>query len=194
MAKRDPLQEAAEDLISRSIGSIDPSMRAKGALLLADTLDERYIEQIAGLIRDPDKRVRAAATRSVIQYGDRAIPLLKELSADNDWKVRYRATEALGLIQTAETVVLLIHLLNDGKDHVRYMAAKGLSRHCSPEATGTLVPLLRDKNIYVRKAVARALGCIGTGEARDALGAVLERELDEGVRQEIRTALNSRDV
>ena len=99
-----------------------------------------------------NKEERADAVRSLVQTGKPAIGPLVLLLRDNDWRVRYRALEALGEINSENTVPDIVMLLTDEKDHVRYMAAKSLGKMRAHNVSAALIPLLHDENSYVRQA------------------------------------------
>ena len=71
---------------------------------------------------------------------------------DPDWKVRYRAAEALGITGSKKAVPFLINSLDDPKDHVRYMAAKALGTLGSGDAEKALIARLGDENEFVRRS------------------------------------------
>lgn len=108
-------------------------------------------------LRSPDKEKRAAAMRHLAGSGYNAVPSLRHLLHDTDWKVRYRAAEALGMIQAPDTVDDLIRATGDEKDHVRYMAAKALNTFGTYDAIPVLLKLTSDENEYVRKMATAAL-------------------------------------
>jgi HEAT repeat protein len=76
---------------------------------------------------------------------------------NHDWKIRYRAAEALGMIPGKSAVPALVNALEDEKDHVRYMAAKSLGKRRDGRAVAPLTACLKDENEYVRNAAAKAL-------------------------------------
>jgi HEAT repeat protein len=144
---------------------------------------------LAGL-SDPDKAVRAEAMHGLAAIGRPAVPACIALLQDGDWKVRYRAAEALGLIGDGEAYAPLTAALGDGKDHVRYMAAKGLGLLGDPRAVTRLGAMQRDENEFVRRSAAGSLGKIGGEEAIGMLRAALRDEATEGVRAAIHAALH----
>jgi len=111
-------------------------------------------------LRSPDKEKRAAAMEHLAGFGHEAVPILLPLLHDPDWKVRYRAAEALCMIQAPDTVGDLIRATADEKDHVRYMAAKGLREFGTPDAVPALSCLLSDENEYVKRMATAALDTI----------------------------------
>ncbi len=155
-------------------------------------MNNRDLQVLISRLSDPDKAVRAEATCGLAAIGRPAIPACIALLQNNDWKVRYRAAEALGLIGDGEAYAPLVTALDDAKDHVRYMAAKGLGLLGDPRAVARLRAMQHDENEFVRRSAARSLGRIGGEEAVPALRAALEGEATDGVRAAILEAL--RDI
>lgn len=163
---------------------------------LPDTGDDRLNEQkslhaLIARLSNPDKAVRAEAMRGLAAIGRPAVPACVTLLQDGDWRVRYRAAEALGLIGDEKVYTPLIAALGDEKDHVRYMAAKGLGQLGDPRAVAHLRAVQRDENEFVRRSAASSLGKIGDGGAVGALRAALEDETTESVRAVILSALRA---
>jgi len=154
--------------------------------------ENRDLQTLLSRLSDPDKTVRAGAMHGLVRIGKPAVPACIALLENDDWKVRYRAAEALGLLGDCEAYAPLIAALEDGKDHVRYMAAKGLGLLGDSRAVARLGIMQRDENEFVRRSAARSLGRIGGDEAVRALRAALEDEETDGVREAILEAL--RDI
>jgi len=151
--------------------------------------DRLDLQTLISRLSDRDKTVRAEAMHGLVAIGKPAVPSCIALLSDGDWKVRYRAAEALGLLGDGEAYAPLVAALDDEKDHVRYMAAKGLGLLGDPRAVGLLGRMHEDENEFVRRSAARSLGTIGGGEAVLALRRALDGETTEGVRATIREAL-----
>lgn len=154
-----------------------------------DRPDEQDLHTLLARLSDPDKGVRAEAMHGLVTIGGPAVPACIALLHDDDWKVRYRAAEALGLIGDDRAYAPLTAALGDGKDHVRYMAAKGLGLLGDPRAVAHLRAVQRDENEFVRRSAAASLGKIGGAEAVAALRSALEDEAIGGVREVIVAAL-----
>lgn len=155
---------------------------------------EHDLQPLLSRLFDPDKAVRAQAVQGLAAIGRPAVPACIALLQDADWRVRYRAAEALGLIGDGEAYTPLVAALGDGKDHVRYMAAKGLGLLGDPRAVARLGAMQRDENEFVRRSAARSLGMIGGAEAIGLLRAALGDEATEGVRAAILAALRDAGV
>ena len=155
-----------------------------------DPANEHDLQPLLAQLANPEKAVRAEAMGGLVRIGRPAVPGCIALLQDGDWKVRYRAAEALGLIGDGEAYTPLIAALGDEKDHVRYMAAKGLGLLGDPRAVSHLTRMQRDENEFVRRIAARSLGLLGGEEAVGALRAALEVEATGGVREAILAALH----
>lgn len=177
--------------LAGSSSSPDPHIRRYAAYLLDGAGEERTLRNLIASLHDPDKGVRAMAMQALVNLGAPAIGPLLDLLADHHWVVRYRATEALGLIGDQRAVKPLVDLLDDEKDHVRYMAAKGLGRIGGLEEVGPLIGALSDSNEFVRRSAATALGAIGGEEAGAALHRAAEDETDPAVQAAIASAITT---
>lgn len=142
---------------------------------MPDTVSEENVSLLSGL-RSPEKEKRAACTDEIVHHGRALVPDLTILLHDNDWKVRYRAAEALGLIGSDEAVPALIPACQDEKDHVRYMAAKSLGLIKSPGAVRILTRLLTDDHPYTRGIASEGLAAIRDRRGSDALEDAITRE------------------
>lgn len=141
-------------------GAPDSAVRAFAALTLGQSAHPGAVEPLVRALADPDKQVRAIASKALVRLGTIAVtPLIASLKTES-WVVRYRAAEALGEIGDSRVPAALSSCLSDKKDHVRYMAAKGLSKQPDPSTEDALVRLLDDENPYVRRAAAGALGAL----------------------------------
>jgi HEAT repeat protein len=143
--------EALKSLASRALTAKDPLTRKHAIYLLGMTRNPDCVELFIKAFRDPEKAVRAQATRALAGMGEMAENRLINLLKDPDWKVRYRAVEALGLIRDIRVVDPLIERLSDEKDHVRYMAVKALGEIGARDAIGPISSLDDDENQYVRR-------------------------------------------
>jgi len=150
-----------------------------------DRSGEQTLHTLISRLSDPDKGVRAEAMHGLVKIGEPAVPSCITLLRDDEWRVRYRAAEALGFIGDGEAYAPLTAALGDEKDHVRYMAAKGLGLLGDPRAVECLQGVQRDENEFVRRSAATSLGKIGGADALRALRLALEDEADSGVREVI---------
>lgn len=144
---------------------------------------------VAGL-RNPDKSFRAGCIPKIVSFGDVAVEFLLPLLQDDNWKVRYRAAEALGMIPGTQAVPFLIDACRDEKDHVRYMAAKSLGQLQASDAGSTLIQLLNDDHPYTRGIAAQGLGMIRIPEAHKAIETAMTNEQDQKIREKMMEILS----
>lgn len=156
--------------------------------MLPETGDDR-LNLLLPRLADPEKAVRAEAACGLAALGRAAIPACIALLQSDEWRVRYRAAEVLGLLGDGEAYPPLVAALGDEKDHVRYMAAKGLGLLGDPRAVAHLRGMQQDENEFVRRSAASSLGKIGGEEAIRMLRAALGEETIDGVRAAILSAL-----
>lgn len=142
---------------------------------------DELLNLVAGL-RNPDKSFRAECIPRIVSFGDSAVEILIPLLQDNDWKVRYRAAEALGMIPGTHAVPFLIQACRDEKDHVRYMAAKSLGLLQASDAGSTLIKLLNDDHPYTRGIAVQGLAMIRIPGAQKAIETAITTEQDQDVR------------
>lgn len=149
--------EAVKGMVTRALTADDPLTRKHAIYMLGMTSNPDYLEIFIRALRDPEKAVRAQATLALVTIGRPASASLIHLLDDPDWKVRYRAAEALGLLKEQRAAGALIGKLSDEKDHVRYMAAKSLGMLKDPAAIEPLQRCMADENPYVRRMAGEAL-------------------------------------
>ena len=142
-------------------------------------------------LRHQDKEHRARCVCEIAKSGSLAIPELILLLRDADWRVRYRAAEALGMIHDEGAVPDLITACSDEKDHVRYMAAKALGFIRSPKAVPVLIQLLTDEHRYTRGIASEGLASIGDIAGKCGIESALEHETDPGIRDRMMKSLNA---
>jgi HEAT repeat protein len=160
---RDAALAKGNEGLKRSIQkSPDPHIRRYAVFMLGSERDPENFGTLVAALGDPDKGVRAQASFSLGETGIPAEETLIQLMDNPDWKIRYRAAEALGMIPGTRAVPALIGALEDKKDHVRYRAAKSLGNRQDMRAVIPLTACLKDENEYVRNAAAKALGMIAS--------------------------------
>lgn len=161
----DLIRKKGDEGLKRSVlESPDPHVRRYALYLLASERDPSHIATLTAALEDPDKGVREQAAVSLGETGPAAESTLIRLLNSHNWRVRYRAAEALGMIIPDKSIPELIGCLEDEKDHVRYMAAKSLGKRRDRHALTSLAARLNDENNYVRDAAARAIGQISGPE------------------------------
>ena len=177
------------ELIAIANGNPDPEARRYAVYLLGMIGDSSAAEGLLSAVRDKDKRVRAQAARALPLLGDEVIGPVCALLRDEEWRVRYRAAEVLGIMRSPVGGSPLVRALSDEKDHVRYMAAKALGGIGGMAAVNGLIPLLTDQNEFVRRSAAISLGQIGDHTACQPLIDAVAREKHEGIRRDLTSAI-----
>jgi len=152
------LDQSIRVLATRALSDDDPLTRKHAIYLLSLTQNPEDIDIFTKALKDPEKEVRSQATRALAHMGEPALKELLSLLKDPDWRVRYRAAEALGLMKIREAGIPLIECLSDDNDHVRYMAVKALGQLGDDEILEAVKPCLQDNNPYVRGIAASILG------------------------------------
>lgn len=151
-------KEMQHQSLWEAISNKEVNVRRQEIATLGKKGDPVYLEVFIPALYDDDKGVREAATSALVTLGSIAVnPLLDIIRSEADWKVRYRAAEALGMIGDEIATIPLIGLLSDNKDHLRYMAAKSLGVLKAEVARDSLYKCLSDENAYVRAMAKKAL-------------------------------------
>ena len=104
-----------------------------------------------------DKCVRDTAAKELGKRGKEGAQAVIPLLAAEDWALRYRAAEVLGLSGQKEFAVHLVPLLSDEKDHVRYMAVKSLGMIGDSFYADKVKVLTEDSNNFVVREAFRTL-------------------------------------
>ena len=179
-----PVADLVADLISE-----DDTRRQAAESFLKDFSAETVVPEISSLLRSPDKCIRNRGMELFCCMGSATFPHLAVLLNDEEWTVRYRAAEALGIIGGTAACTLLVPALQDSRDHVRYMAAKGLGTSSYTEAAAAVASLLDDENEFVRASAARALGQMNLVSYIPVIEGALQREEYEKTRAVMTEAL-----
>jgi FOG: HEAT repeat len=178
-----------EALVQAFEESADPGVKIYSLVFMGKMKDLKFMPLFVRAFHDSDKQVRLQATIALAALGEPAVPELLILLWDDDWKVRYRAAEALGLIRSRYAILPLVKALDDQKDHVRYMAAKSLGETGDRSATEPLISRLNDENEYVRRITVVSLLKLGGSAGVEAIRTAYEHESSEQVRNAMKDAL-----
>jgi HEAT repeat protein len=142
-------------------------------------MGEVVVEPLLGLLKHPDKEVRARAAHALGGTQDpRAIhPLILTLAydAEDDYYVANTALAALTFFHEA-ALKPLVAALQDEASQIRQSAALALGHLYNPQAVKPLVIALSDPVIEVRYGAVGALGQIGAPEALSALERVVKED------------------
>ncbi len=134
----------------------DPSQSAgvrEGiAYSLGFMLNDTSVEALHELLRDPERRLRMTALKSLA--GDpRALPWILEATEDKEVGVIATALETLSKYRGDEVVATLVKALSHRELSLRQTAADVLSKMeeiCPPSAIPALLEGLRDNDSYLR--------------------------------------------
>jgi HEAT repeat protein len=114
--------------------------RASAAALLGELGDMSAIPALIEVLEDEELRAASASALGKLARPGMPVVLsaLAELLTDHDKNVRYRAVDAVGMIQDPASIVLLDASLRDPEQEVSRGAADGLRRIGTPEALARL--------------------------------------------------------
>ena len=183
------IQEKSVEEIIADLLSDDSELRQKAESSLKDYPPEKMLPKISTLLYSPEKNIRKRGMEIFCCMGCDSTPSLALLLNDDEWVVRYRAAEALGIIGGDAARNLLVSALQDSRDHVRYMAAKGLGLSLRTETAGAVAALLNDENEFVRASSARSLGQMNIAAYAPLIKAALQKEKFEKTRGVMAEAL-----
>jgi quinoprotein glucose dehydrogenase len=142
---------------------------------------ERDHKELAGLLADPDQRVRLAAQLALVAKGDAGRATLLEVARQpRNPLARLHALWGLGIAgrEDPSRLTPIIPLLTDPDAHVRAQTAKVLGDARCHNASDPLMPLLQDPAPHVRMLAATAIGKLGNPEAVEPLLEMLRDNAD----------------
>ncbi len=131
-------------------------------------------------LNDPNEQMRQMAAKAAIginEDDDVVEPLSKTLGNSLESEaIRAMAAEALGGMDSDESVTALVNAMKDENVAVRYAASAALAGRNEPRVVEALIVATRDTDKYVRASAAYALG---TTYAPVALKALIKCAEDE---------------
>ena len=171
--------------------------------LLADIGDAGMLEDVARCLQHGDGRVRRAAVRALWKLGGPACaPHLLPLFPSTDPETQVEILFGLGQVQAGMAVFVLADFARttNANERLRIKTIETLGQIGNPAAIQPLAELIRRKGrIFssaeptdVRLAAARALMAIGTPEAVETLGKLVEDEPGNKDRDGLLLALQTR--
>jgi HEAT repeat protein len=170
---------SSAELLCAKLKSLDyPDARKTDIILALGALkNPAAVEQLLEIAKntDEEKVRRMYAADSLGKIGDsRALPVLRDMFAENDALIRQYAASALSRFGLDEVFPSLIQGLRDENAKVREQSAKTLARGLSASQADAALPILAFKAEYdpssgVRIASIQALGAIGGNGAFDLL-------------------------
>lgn len=158
------------------------------------TKTPHQIDELIGMLADPNPKTKKLAYKEVLKIGKTAGPNL--LNTAKDWKnastdLRITCVDLMGEIKYQKSVVDLVSFLNEKSPRMRYVSATALGNIGDKSAVGPLIEtLLKDTDWEVRKFTAQALGKLKDKKATEPLSNVLLNDSSEYVRLECIKALD----
>ncbi len=168
LAKLDP---SLVQRIEGELAALEPERRLKALQLLgAAERSREAVDTLLGLMRDPDRKVRAVVVRLLGLAGTREalVGLVRGL-ADPEPRVRANAVEAVGELGDPRISRLLLPFLKAPEPRVRANAVKALWQMGHRESFTHLEEMLRDPREGTRLSAAWVLGTLDAPEARTRL-------------------------
>lgn len=160
----------------------DQALQEQTRQIIAQGMNARPGEALAGFLSHPDMRVRTAAQFELVARGNASTEALLKIARDPgaDRLSRLHAIWGLGQLaeKTPATAELLLPLLGEGEAEVRAQAARVLGDRRLPGAAAPLAALLKDASPRARYFAAQGLGKLGQGASVDALFSALAENPD----------------
>lgn len=159
--------------------------------------DEEKISRTLRVLRDDDwgrtqkaaKFLRRFARHLRGAESPQVLRLLCDALQDDNWSVRWAASEALAVLRNGAAIPALAACLNDGNWIVQVAVLRALDELGAKGLTTKMTPLLQSARQAVREAAAEALGEMGDRRAIPALAASLKVDADEFVRLAVLKAI-----
>lgn len=141
----------------------------------------QVISTLIEALADASEGVRKEAARSLARMGSQpdVLTALRGALHDNNDSVRYRASQALRLMNLESTGLLddVMVLLDDKIDLVRLGATEVLARWPIPAAVPRLIGLMKDRDERIRRVAIRSLGRMPSA-AKSAVRHLVEALMD----------------
>ncbi len=166
-------QPSAVDLLTDLASHSSPAVRSAALIGLARTDPDTFIGVLSGLGRDPEWSVRTALAGALAELGERGVPRLEAMLADDDQRVVPAVLTSLAQSGDPDATASLTERLTSDDAVVRMAAARGLA---TLKATGSVPALLKaldqsagDGTYVARAAILEALTTLDTAAARAPL-------------------------
>lgn len=126
--------------------------------------DEEYKNLLTDL-QNPKGIIRKKAREELVKNGADSIPYLDSLKDSTQHKTRWEVIKALGQIGHKDSIITLVHALDDEKSDVRWLAAEGLV-NVGKETIHHLMLALEEKynSLHFRSGVHHVLHSIKESE------------------------------
>ena len=159
----------------------DWEVRWAAATTLGRIGEEKAAQPLVNTLVDKEKRVRAAALRSLIAMGRADLPVLNQSLNDDSQFVRREAVVGLGKTEDPGALEFLVAALGDKSVLVREKAAETLGQTKDIRAVAPLSKALQDDHPIVRERASETLRKIGDLRPSERIGPrrILARQLLE---------------
>lgn len=157
-----PAQRA---FIDHCIRHVDLEVRRRAALALGAQPEHETIAPLAELLRDPERRVRAAAIQALASKRSRKVRDLLLEQAERDPETRAHSVRALAELRDCAVAPFLIDLFYRESDVGRLAIVEALAALRDPAAEPIVASMLVDEDDEMRRCAAVALANFGTRTA-----------------------------
>ena len=120
---------AADEALIRSLRDPDPEVRRCAVWGLHDRPNSTALPHLLSLLYANDRLLARQAGDTIQSYGILAVEPLSTAARSEHHGARIEATRALARMNLAETVPILLELLDDASPHVQFWAEDGLQRN-----------------------------------------------------------------
>lgn len=163
---------------------------AVDALILVNA--RGFIDDLFEILDNIDKELNKDviyAFSSLAKESD--LPLLRQLSKDEDYALRIYCAEALARLGDASGIDILLNALDDKKNPFRLLAAEALRRlKTTDKAANRYLEELKSRDIQEKAMAIRILGMLSS---ESSLPAIIEHTRDKDVLIREKTAIALRD-
>jgi len=159
----------------------DPAV-AETKKLLGEGMADRTQDELLGLLKHKNMKVRLAAQFELAARGAKSIAALEKVAQTSDHQLaRIHALWGLGQIARTEPQALATFqpLLEDGDAEIRAQVAKLLGDHRQADAAGALIARLSDESLRVRFFAAQSLGKLKVASTTSPLAEMLRENADQ---------------
>jgi HEAT repeat protein len=181
------IADRAYGLLLRATESPHAEVRAAVVQIIGRRDPQKSAAALAGLLADPDWRVRQAALQRLrglsAQYVRRHEQQIAARVQDDNEQVRLAAIRALETVDVAVRVKALAGLLDDPSREVRYAAVQKLRLQKAEPSVDALAKALTDDDVAVRKVAALTLAGWQDRRAVPALAELLKNADGSQVRE-----------
>ena len=168
--------------VSKLLKDPDIEVKFHTIQLLGSLKDKIAVPYLIKALNTPNEkpRIRHAIMASVANIGDKeASKSLEQWAYSDNWKDRYRVSDAIGMIADPRSIDVLLRLLKDPNPKVRENAAISVGHFDDPEVIKQLLIMLDDNTPAVRAAAIYMLGEKRTKSATKSIVDVLKSENTE---------------